>query len=91
MQACWSFVKSAFQTLFQAELVALKRLRKNNIELKREVFVEMKQVYFLLISALKKRQSLYRLRVLFGGREQRGPLGEWGGVKLIRIQACSKF
>ena len=31
--------------MFQAELVALKRLRKNNIELRREVFVEMKQVH----------------------------------------------
>ena len=36
-----------FQILFQAELVALKRIRKNNIELKREVFVEMKQVCIL--------------------------------------------
>ena len=33
--------------IFQAELVALKRLRKHHIELKREVFVEMKQVDIL--------------------------------------------
>lgn len=34
--------------IFQAELVALKRLRKHHIELKREVFVEMKQVHILI-------------------------------------------
>ncbi|KAL9987194.1 hypothetical protein ACROYT_G001458 [Oculina patagonica] len=33
---------------YKAELVALKRLRKNNVELKREVFVEMKQVRDLI-------------------------------------------
>jgi len=33
---------------YKAELVALKRLRKNNIELRREVFVEMKQVRDLI-------------------------------------------
>lgn len=40
--------KRVRDNIFQAELVALKRLRKHHIELKREVFVEMKQVHILI-------------------------------------------
>ena len=50
--------------------MALKRIRKNNIELKREVFVEMKQVCILRLLP-----SFWAFRWL-GGREGGKETGE---------------